>query len=141
MAGHDDGDGRDLARLLRSLRPSARPGEYVVATVDPAAARALVASDALAPDAVVVEDEGVTVVLSRERADRAGVPYGFVAAWITLGVHSSLDAVGLTAAFSTALDRRGISCNVLAGFHHDHLLVPAAHRDRAMDVLRELASG
>ncbi len=140
MAGDDDGDGRDLARLLRSLRPSVRPGEYVVATVDPAAARALVASDE-APDAVVVEDEGVTVVLPRDRADRAGVPYGFVAAWITLGVHSALDAVGLTAAFSTALARRGISCNVLAGFHHDHLLVPAADRDRAMDALRDLSAG
>ena len=88
--------------------------------------------------AVVVEDEGVTLVLRRADADALGVSYGFVAAWLTLTVHSALDAVGLTAAFSRALGDAGISCNVLAGFHHDHLLVPAAARDRALAVLRSL---
>lgn len=60
------------------------------------------------------------------------------AAWLTLTVHSSLEAVGLTAAFSAALGEAGISCNVLAGFHHDHILVPWALRDAAVATLRGL---
>jgi hypothetical protein len=56
-------------------------------------------------------------------------------------VHSSLEAVGLTAAFATALSREGISCNVLAGHHHDHILVATADAERAMDVLHGLAEG
>jgi hypothetical protein len=62
-----------------------------------------------------------------------------VLSWITLTVHSSLEAVGLTAAFSTALGDAGISCNVLTGLHHDHVLVPVGRRDDAVTVLRELS--
>lgn len=123
---------RDLAAMLASLDAVARDGEFVYVTVEtghPATARA---------QALVVEDEGVTVVLPRADADALGVPYEFVAAWLTLTVHSALDAVGLTAAFSRVLGNAGISCNVLAGFHHDHLLVPVADRDRALAVLRSL---
>ena len=62
----------------------------------------------------------------------------FVAAWLSLRVHSALDAVGLTAAVSRALADAGIACNVLAGFHHDHLLVPAARRADAIAALHAL---
>jgi len=55
-------------------------------------------------------------------------------------VHSSLEALGLTAAVSAALTEAHISCNVLAGFHHDHLLVPVADADRALEILHELAA-
>jgi len=125
---------RDLARLLAGLRVASRAGEFAF-VARPAADPAL-ASLALA---MVAEDEGVTYVLPCEVADARGLPYDFRAAWLTLGVHSALDAVGLTAAFATALARRGIACNVLAGFHHDHLLVPADRRDDALAVLADLA--
>jgi hypothetical protein len=122
----------DLDELLASLDPVARDGEFVVVSVSPEhAAR-------LAAEARLHEDEGVTVVLRREDADAAGLAYDFVAAWITLTVHSDLAAVGLTAAFATALADAGISCNVLAGYHHDHLLVPADRRDDALEVLGAL---
>jgi hypothetical protein len=67
-----------------------------------------------------------------EDADRLGLPYDYVAGWITLRVHSSLHAVGLTAAVAAEVARAGLSCNVVAGFYHDHLFVP---RDRAAQVL------
>ena len=68
------------------------------------------------------------------------LPYDFVAAWVTLEVHSELEAVGLTAAVSRALTQARISCNVLAGFHHDHLLVPVGDAARALEVLSELSA-
>jgi uncharacterized protein len=125
---------RDLARLLATLNVTARAGD--VAFVARPAPDPTLAALALA---MVTEDEGVTYVLPCEVADARGLPYDFRAAWLTLGVHSALDAVGLTAAFATALARRGIACNVLAGFHHDHLLVPADRRDDALAVLADLA--
>ncbi|UDY36597.1 ACT domain-containing protein [Dermatobacter hominis] len=126
----------DLAVMLRTLRPAVRPDDYVVALVPTAGPSPLGGVDVAA---TIVEDEGTTVVLARAEADRVGLAYDFVGSWITLGVRSSLEAVGLTAAVSTALAARGISCNVLAGFHHDHLLVPVARRDDALAALDALA--
>jgi hypothetical protein len=129
MAGESD-----LAKLLASLEPELLPGEFVMASVSAEVAASLPAH------AVIREAEGVTVVLARADADAAGVDYEFVARWITLTVHSSLDAVGMTAAFSAALTREAISCNVIAGFFHDHLLVPTDRADDAVRALRALAS-
>ena len=64
----------------------------------------------------------------------------FRCAWITLRVHSDRHAVGLTAAFATALGQAGISCNVVAAAYHDHLFVAADAADRAVAVLQELAT-
>ncbi len=127
---------RDLAVLLATMTPERRPGEYVFATVP---------LDAPAPPdvlATVVEPEGRSVVMPRAAADRDGIGYDFVGAWITLRVVSALDAVGLTAAVSARLAALGISCNVVAGHHHDHLLVPADRADEAVGALPGLgASG
>jgi hypothetical protein len=125
---------RDLQRLLASMEPVLRPGTFVFAVVPDE-------TEDLAPEATVREEEGLTVVLPRERADALGLTYDYVAAWITLRVHSALDAVGLTSAVSSALAAAGLSCNVLAGYHHDHLLVPAERGDEAIQVLRDLARG
>jgi uncharacterized protein len=116
---------RDLAKLLAGMRPELQPGEWV-----------FVAGEH--PDAVATirEPEGPSAVVARAAADAAGLPYDFVAAWITLTVHSALDAVGLTAEVATRLARAGIACNVIAGARHDHLFVPA---DRAQDALAGLS--
>ena len=71
--------------------------------------------------------------------DAEGLAYDAVFGWITLEVHSSLEAVGLTAAVSTTLAQAGISCNMLAGYFHDHLLVPVDRLDDALSLLRRLA--
>ena len=89
----------------------------------------------------LTEAEGTTVVATVAEAQRRGWPTDFVAAWLTVQVHSSLEAVGLTAAMSRVLTDRQIPCNVLAGFYHDHLLVPAGRADEAIDALESLAAG
>jgi uncharacterized protein len=93
------------------------------------------------PLATISEDEGLTVVIEPDRADRAGWHYDFVAAMITLGVGSRLDAVGLTAVVSSVLARAGISCNVMAGYFHDHLFVPVERAEEALALLDRLSSG
>ncbi|WP_309058269.1 ACT domain-containing protein [Streptomyces sp.] len=124
---------RDLGRLLAGLRPLRNPGAYVFTTVDgPAPA-------GLDPVVTVAEAEGRTLVVRREEADAAGLAYDYVAAWITLRVHSALDAVGLTAAVARELAAAGLSCNVVAGFHHDHLFVEHDGADEALRLLRALA--
>lgn len=85
--------------------------------------------------ASIVEAEGTTMVLATTDAQRLGIRPGFVAAWLTLEVDSALDAVGLTAVVATALAAEDIPCNVLAGYHHDHLLVPVEQSDLAIAVL------
>jgi hypothetical protein len=126
---------RHLTALLAGLSPRLHDGAFVFTTVTGAAPAA---AD---PVVVVDEDEGRTLVVRKELADELGLPYSFAAAWITLQVHSALDAVGLTAAVSRALTEAGISANVVAGFHHDHLFVPCDRAGEAVDVLRALASG
>jgi hypothetical protein len=121
----------DLARMLASLDVERRPGTFVFVTGEWPGLRTLA-------HAMVAEGEGPTFVVGADDARRAGAPVGFEAAWLTLTVRSSLAAVGLTAAVSEVLAGAGIACNVLAGFHHDHLLVPAERAEDAIGRLREL---
>lgn len=121
----------DLDAMLANLTVSRRPGTFVVATV----AGAVPLGSGI--HAVLTEDEGTTVVAELDAAVHNGWPCDFECAWLTLDVHSSLTAVGLTAAVSQALAHAGIACNMLAGYFHDHLLVPIA---LANDAIAALAS-
>lgn len=123
-----------LPDLLAGLRPQRRPGDFVFVAVPDD--NAVTATDVLAS---VREPESLTLVMTREAADADGLYYDFVASWITLQVHSALSAVGLTAAVSAALAESGIACNVIAGYHHDHLLVPVERADDAVAVLVQLS--
>jgi hypothetical protein len=122
----------DLASMLRSFAVSRRPGRFTVASIDDA----VPLGDGV--EALLAESDGTTVVASVELAERRGWPIGFEAAWLTLEVHSSLESIGLTALVSKVLADAGIPCNVLAGFYHDHILVPVDRADEAEQVLSGL---
>ena len=126
----------DLAELLAEMRPELNPGRYAFVWV-PADA----ALDSRQVIASVREAEGLSVVVPEQLALDARLPIAFTAAWITLTVHSDLEAVGLTAAFSRALGEAGIPCNVVAGVHHDHLFVPVPLAQAALEALRSLSRG
>lgn len=117
------------------MRPELNPGRYVFTTVPDGGM-----PTGVTPVATVAEREGLTLVLPEADAVAAGLAYDFVAGWITLRVHSALDAVGLTAAVSLALTDAGVSCNMVAGYHHDHLFVPYARAAEAVEVLEALAA-
>lgn len=127
----EDRPHRQLDRLLRDLSARRRPGVFTYVTVDGHAA----IPTGVDVEATVREAEGLSVVVEVGTAAAAGWPVGYRAAWITCGVHSALDAVGLTAAIATALAAEGISANVIAGHHHDHVLVAEDDADRALAVL------
>jgi hypothetical protein len=120
----------DLATLLASMQPELQPGAWAWCALPPGTPVHDI--DAVA---TMRETEGTTVVVAEALAQERGWPVAFRSAWITLRVHSDLDAVGLTAAFARALADAGIACNVVAGVHHDHLFVPA---DRSGDALAAL---
>jgi hypothetical protein len=122
----------DLSELLRGLHPEVRPGSFVMVSTNSETGLAALAS--------VDEEEGTSLVLEQHKADAFRLEYTSVFAWITLTVHSSLEAVGLTAAVANTLASAGIACNVLAGFHHDHLLVPINRVDDAMAALSRLSA-
>ncbi|ART80005.1 ACT domain-containing protein [Oceanisphaera avium] len=125
----------ELTKLLTSLKPHLLEPEFVFCTV----AGSLADYVALEPVAMFVEAEGVTLVLKKERAQQVGLAFEGSFRQITLTVHSSLEAVGLTAAVSSTLAEQGISANVIAAYYHDHIFVPANKAQQALLALQALS--
>ena len=125
----------DLSSILKTLKPELNTGEYVFCSLpDPSQ---IEFSDVIS---FFREKEGNTIIIRKELADSLKLSYSWVASWITLTVHSSLSAVGLTAAFSKALSEKGISCNVVAAYYHDHIFVDKNDAHAAMRVLESLSA-
>lgn len=122
----------DLARLLRSLAPELAPEPYGIVTLAGEPPPGLIWA------ALVREAEGMTAIAPQSALKAAGIAPGPDWARITLTVHSSLEAVGLTAAVSAALAAAGIPANMVAGAFHDHLFVPWDGRAEALARLRAL---
>lgn len=93
----------------------------------------------IAPIARFVEDEGVSLILLKSEAEANGLTYNFPSRMITLTVHSSLDAVGFLAAITQKLAARGIGVNPVSAYFHDHLFVPSARVQEAMEVLESFS--
>ena len=126
---------KNLAILLKNMKPVLQEGDYVFSSVAD-----IKGIDINSVIGTFTEKEGLTVILSKAAADKMNLTYSFVCAWITLTVHSSLEAIGLTAAFSTALATEGISCNVIAGYYHDHIFLHKKDAERAMKALSDLTN-
>ena len=127
----------DLATLIRNLRPRTLPATYVFCSLADADYGALSHTSPLASFA---EAEGLTLVLTRESADQESLAYQGTFRCISLQVHSSLEAVGLTAAVTGELANHGISANVIAGYHHDHIFVPSHQAEAALQLLEIMSS-
>lgn len=119
---------------MNQLNPVLNKGEYVFVTV--------LDTYTLDPKKIIgffKEKEGNTLIIEKELAEQLSLPYYFKAAWLTLEASTSLNAIGLTAAFSSALANQNISCNVVAGYHHDHIFVDHTKATEALNVLQALA--
>ncbi|WP_202983583.1 ACT domain-containing protein [Ferrimonas lipolytica] len=125
----------NLATLLQSMQPKRIPGEFVFVTL----AHGVYGDGAQwQPVATFAEQEGLTLVIPKAAADQDQLSYQSVFSCITLTIHSSLDAVGLTAAFATKLAEHGLSANVIAGYYHDHIFVQTEVAEQALAALAEL---
>jgi hypothetical protein len=127
---------KSLPTLLASLSPKLWPQEYVFCTLPGHYGD----FTELAPLASFTEEEGLTLIIRKEVAISHDILFGSVFKMITLTVHTSLDAVGLTAAVSKKLADKGLSANVVAAYHHDHIFVQADKADLAIAGLNEFAN-
>jgi hypothetical protein len=126
----------DLDQLLQSMRPKLLDQECVFCTVSGELGDYV----ALKPIATFIESEGVTLVLEKSVATHANLPFDGAFRQITLTVHSSLEAVGLTAAVAAKLASKGISANVIAAYYHDHIFVQSAKAELALAALLEFGA-
>ncbi|MCF7483114.1 ACT domain-containing protein [Vibrio sp. J1-1] len=126
----------ELDELLQSLRPQLVDSELVFCTVSGELKNYL----SLNPIATFTETEGLTLVIEKSAALEAGLSFEGSFKQITLTVHSSLEAVGLTAAVATKLASKGISANVIAAFYHDHIFVQSSKANAALEALYELSA-
>jgi len=124
----------NLDTLLKTMRPKLNMGVFVFCLV-----KDLTLVNLNKAVLFFKEEEGYTIIVKKEVADKLKLDYTFISSWITLTVHSSLEAVGLTAAFSKALADNGIGCNVVAAFYHDHIFVPIQDTEKAMAVLNRFS--
>lgn len=122
----------DLQAMLRGMEPVLTPQPYGIIVTQSLPA-------GLVPFATVAEAEGLTVIAAQDALAAAGVAGGAHWALISLRLHSDLAAVGLTAAIATALADLGISANVVAGYFHDHILVPWDRAQEAMTALQRVS--
>ena len=127
---------KDLHKLLQNMSPELIDGDFVFCSFRNARYGD---HPGLQPIACVAESEGLTLVVPKDRADDHGIDYESVFRCISLKVHSSLDAVGLTADFATKLGEHGISANVIAGFYHDHIFVQSDLAEAAIAAIGELS--
>ena len=130
----DSGD-EDLSNLLNNLQPNLLNEDYVFITLEDYSFDFF---NLLHPIATFKEEEGLTLVISEERAKRENFKYNSVFKCISLGAHSSLNSVGLIATISMLLSEKGISCNVFSGYFHDHLFVQKSLSKEALELLQSI---
>lgn len=127
---------QDIDVLLGSMDAELQPGNYIFYTTNSAVFDPVVLE--LNPIGFFREKEGMSFILEQTEADKSGIKYESLYCLISLHVHSSLAAVGLTAAISGKLAAENISANVVAAYYHDHIFVPKEKAEHALDAIKEL---
>ena len=130
----DSGE-EDLSNILANLNPQLLPEDYVFISLNDYSLDALSQLD---PIATFKEREGITLVITKEKSQESGFEYNAVFKCISLGVHSSLNSVGLIASISRSLSDNDISCNVFSGYFHDHIFVQESLSQEAIDLLNNI---
>lgn len=122
----------DLRKLLTAMSPVLSSEEYIFCSLPADYGD----HQHLSPLASIKEAEGLSLVIPLSKAIQYHIEFDSSFKKITLNIHSSLNAVGLTAAVSTQLAQTGISANILAGYFHDHIFVPTDKAQLALNTLR-----
>lgn len=121
----------NLQKLLKTMSPVLNKEEYVFITVSGNYGD----YSQFSPIGSFQEKEGLTLIITKTVADKNHIQYEQVFKLISLEVHSSLNAVGLTAAVASTLAEKNISANVVAAFYNDHIFVPL---NQAVSALKAL---
>ncbi|MEO0402056.1 MAG: ACT domain-containing protein [Pseudomonadota bacterium] len=128
---------KDTTAMIAAMTPVLTPDIWVYCSEANADTASALSGSAFA---LVQEDEGATLILPFDTAQKAGYDVSVPMSRITLNVYSDLEGVGLTAAVARALTDEGISCNVVAAYHHDHVFVPIHDAARALEALEAAQS-
>ncbi|KAL6916899.1 hypothetical protein ACHAPO_006756 [Fusarium lateritium] len=125
-----------LSKLLSTLTSTLHPTIYVFATYADLSKLPPLSETQM----LFKESEGVTAIVSKEYAESHSMDYFFPCKMISLNVTSSLEAVGFMAVIATKLAAKGIGCNPVSGFYHDHIFVPLGREDESSEVLAQIAA-
>lgn len=127
----------DLSTLLRTLAVKRRDGVWRFETIasDEASWTELISLRNVRDIAMLFqEEEGLSVIT----AALADTPDSNRWVWLELSVYSDLQAVGFLAKVAAALTEVGVPCNAVAAYHHDHIFVPDAQAERAIEAIEAL---
>ena len=127
---------KELSYLLKNMKPTHVPGSYVFATITEDTLKTLGSTPLL----VFREDEGISVIVSKEVAKRFSFPSNSLWGLISMTVHSDLEAVGFLAKITSILAEAGITANTVSAFYHDHLFVPYDRVEDSLTLLKNLSS-
>lgn len=124
-----------LAHILQNLNPVLDEQEYVFCTVKEDSSVAITSGLCC-----FFEEEGVTVVLEKIKAEELSIPFKFTWKRITLGIHTELTAVGVIAALTSRLSAHDICVNVVSAYYHDHLFVLSSQAKKTIEILQSFSS-
>jgi hypothetical protein len=127
----------DLKKILESIDPYLVDESFIFMTTDQSLSSI---SNTLNPIASFKENEGLSIVITQETADKNAITYDSVFSCISLGVHSSLESYGLISTISRELTQNNISTNVFSGYYHDHIFVQSEKADKALEIISKIGS-
>jgi hypothetical protein len=126
---------KDLPVLLNSIKPELDKRDFVFCSVSEEKLKKLI----LNPTLKFKEKEGMTLIITKEDADKNELNYENIWSLISLTVHSDLNAVGFLATIATKLAENDISINAVSAYYHDYLFVPKDKSKKALELINEFS--